>query len=147
MKDSKLFPCYSIPMRDFLTKKGLKYELVGLHPKTQDMFWVYIKDYKLIQAIPDGNISSTLSNGRHYSCGYVWFYKKDYYDGCFNDIDCSALKFNQPIVQYDINGRLIEKYSNIPDAAKVLGVNNYSIYRVAIGERKSIKGFTYKFLN
>lgn len=106
-----------------------------------------IKQASIVTNIPDGNISSTLSNGRHYSCGYVWFYKKDYYDGCFNDIDCSALKFNQPIVQYDINGQLIEKYSNIPDAAKVLGVNNYSIYRVAIGERKSIKGFTYKFLN
>ena len=47
MKQSKLFPCYSIPMRDFFTLKGIRYELVGLHPKSHKMFWVYIKSNKL----------------------------------------------------------------------------------------------------
>lgn len=47
MKQSKLFPCYSIPLRNFLTFKGIKYELVGLHPETQKMFLVYIKNKKL----------------------------------------------------------------------------------------------------
>ena len=47
MKQSKLFPCYSIPLRDFLTSHGVRYELVGLHPETHKMFWVYIKDEKL----------------------------------------------------------------------------------------------------
>ena len=47
MKQSKLFPCYSIPMRDFLTSKGIRYELVGLHPKSHKMFWVYIKSNEL----------------------------------------------------------------------------------------------------
>ena len=47
MKNSKLLPCYSIPMRDFLTSQGIRYELVGLHPTSKAMFWVYIKDEKL----------------------------------------------------------------------------------------------------
>lgn len=47
MKISKLFPCYSIPMRDYFTSKGIKYELVGLHPTSKDMFWVYIKTTEL----------------------------------------------------------------------------------------------------
>ena len=47
MKQSKLFPCYSIPMRDFFTSKGIRYELVGLHPKSHDMFWIYIKTNEL----------------------------------------------------------------------------------------------------
>lgn len=47
MKQSKLFPCYSIPLRDFLTSKGIRYELVGLHPETHKMFWVYIKNKEL----------------------------------------------------------------------------------------------------
>ena len=47
LTQSKLFPCYFIPLRDFLSKNGVKYELVGLHPKTHKMFWVYIKDEKL----------------------------------------------------------------------------------------------------
>ena len=49
MKNSKLFPCYSIPMRDYFTSKGIKYELVGLHPTTHDMFWVYIKTPKVLE--------------------------------------------------------------------------------------------------
>lgn len=53
MKDSLLFPCYSIPMRDYLNSIGFKYELVGLHPKTYDMFWVYIKDEKLKKALKE----------------------------------------------------------------------------------------------
>lgn len=30
-------------MRKHFTSKGIKYELVGLHSKSHDMFWVYIK--------------------------------------------------------------------------------------------------------
>ena len=56
MKDSKLFPCYSIPMRDFLTSKGIRYELVGLHPKTKDMFWVYIKNELLNNAMQEWSL-------------------------------------------------------------------------------------------
>ena len=51
MKNSKLLPCYSIPMRDFLTSQGIRYELVGLHPTSKVMFWVYIKDEKLDKAL------------------------------------------------------------------------------------------------
>ena len=51
LKQSKLFPCYSIPMRDFFASKGIRYELVGLHPKSNDMFWVYIKTTELEKAM------------------------------------------------------------------------------------------------
>lgn len=51
MKNSKLLPCYSIPMRDYLSSQGIRYELVGLHPKSKVMFWVYIKDEKLDKAL------------------------------------------------------------------------------------------------
>lgn len=53
MKNSKLFPCYSIPLRDFFQSKGIRYELVGLHPTSKDMFWVYIKTDKLISAMKE----------------------------------------------------------------------------------------------
>lgn len=53
MKNSKLFPCYSIPMRDFFYSKGIRYELVGLHPESKKMFWVYIKDQKLRNAMQE----------------------------------------------------------------------------------------------
>lgn len=53
MRESKLFPCYSIPMRDFLSAKGIRYELVGLHPETKNMFWVYIKTKELDKAMQE----------------------------------------------------------------------------------------------
>lgn len=45
--DSKLFPCYSIPLRDYLKTQDIRYELVGLHPESKNMFWIYVKDGKL----------------------------------------------------------------------------------------------------
>ena len=53
MKNSRLFPCYSIPMRDFLISKGNRYELVGLHPETKRMFWVFVKDKMLLNAMSE----------------------------------------------------------------------------------------------
>ena len=47
MKESKLLPCYSVPLRDYLTSQGIRYELVGLHPISKAMFWVYIKNETL----------------------------------------------------------------------------------------------------
>lgn len=51
MTNNRIFPCYSVPMRNFFYSKGIKYELVGLHPETKKMFWVYIKDKKLEEAM------------------------------------------------------------------------------------------------
>ena len=56
MKESKLMPCYSVPMRDFLATKGIRYELVGLHTKSHAMFWVYIKDEKLDKALTEWSL-------------------------------------------------------------------------------------------
>lgn len=53
IKSSNLFPCYSIPMRDYLSFKGIRYELVGLHPESKNMFWVYIKTSKLRECLKE----------------------------------------------------------------------------------------------
>lgn len=47
MKEGKLFCCYSIPLRDYLLKNNMHYELCGCNPNTQKMFWVFIKTDKL----------------------------------------------------------------------------------------------------
>lgn len=51
MKSSQIFPCYSIPLRNYLTSLGIKYEIVGLHPKSNAMFWAYIKSEELKEAM------------------------------------------------------------------------------------------------
>ena len=38
-------------MRDYFASKGIRYELVWLHPKSHDMFWVYIKTIELEKAM------------------------------------------------------------------------------------------------
>jgi hypothetical protein len=44
---SKIFCCYSLELRKYLTSKNIRYEAVGLNPDTHRMFWAYIKDSKL----------------------------------------------------------------------------------------------------
>lgn len=49
--NKKLYCCYSIKLRDYLTKRGLRYELCALNPNSKSMFWVYIKTDALTQAL------------------------------------------------------------------------------------------------
>lgn len=55
MKKSKLFPCYSINMKNYFSEHGIKYELVGLNPYTHNMFWVYIKTPEVIHIMKEWN--------------------------------------------------------------------------------------------
>lgn len=43
----ELYCCYSLPLRKFLFKNGLKYKLAALNPNTKQLFWIYVKDKKL----------------------------------------------------------------------------------------------------
>lgn len=43
----KLYCCYSLNLRNFLYKNGLKYELAAKNPNSDKLFWVYIKNEKL----------------------------------------------------------------------------------------------------
>ena len=45
--DVVLYCCYSLNLRNFLYKNGLRYKLAALNPNSQELFWVYIKDKKL----------------------------------------------------------------------------------------------------
>lgn len=46
-KDKKIFPCYSIPLNNFLKENGLSYEIVAQNPNTGKLFFVYMYDEKL----------------------------------------------------------------------------------------------------
>lgn len=45
--DIKLYCCYSLPLRNFLYKNGLRYKLAALNPNSKKLFWGYVKDEKL----------------------------------------------------------------------------------------------------
>lgn len=40
---SKIYCCYSLELRDYLTSKGIRYDVVGLNPTSKKMFWGFIK--------------------------------------------------------------------------------------------------------
>ena len=80
----------------------------------------------------------------HYAQGYYWYDRKDYYNSKFKIMPSRFSKFYIPVDKYDKSGRLMCSYETILDAARDLGVNNYAIYSVIIGKKKSIKGFNFK---
>jgi len=53
----ELFPCYSFNLKDFLTSKGIKYKLVGLHPQSKMQFFVYIDNDEFKLAMKEWNDS------------------------------------------------------------------------------------------
>ena len=51
--DVELYCCYSLNLRNFLYKNGLRYKLAALNPNSQELFWVYIKDKKLDELLTE----------------------------------------------------------------------------------------------
>lgn len=47
MKGSKLFCCFSVPLRDFLTENNIRYEICALNEKSKKTMWVYIRTEEL----------------------------------------------------------------------------------------------------
>lgn len=47
MKNSKLYCCYSVPLRNFLSENGVRYEISAKNPNSDIYFWVYIRTEKL----------------------------------------------------------------------------------------------------
>ena len=51
MNNVELYCCYSLNLREFLYKNGLRYKLAALNPNSKSLFWVYVKDEKLDQLL------------------------------------------------------------------------------------------------
>ena len=47
MNNVELYCCYSLNLREFLYKNGLRYKLAALNPNSKSLFWVYVKDEKV----------------------------------------------------------------------------------------------------
>jgi len=43
----ELYCCYSLPLRNFLNKNGMRYKIAALNPNSKKLFWVYVKNNKL----------------------------------------------------------------------------------------------------
>lgn len=53
MDDIQLYCCYSLNLRNYLYKNGLRYKLAALNPNSKNLFWIYIKDDDLNRLLND----------------------------------------------------------------------------------------------
>ena len=51
----------------------------------------------------------------------------------------------KPVLQYDLNGNLIQKWESATEAKKKKGYNNKCISRCCLGERKTYKGYIWRY--
>lgn len=63
MDNVELYCCYSLNLREFLYKNGLRYKLAALNPNSKSLFWVYIKNEKLDKLLNEWSMNKkTISN-------------------------------------------------------------------------------------
>lgn len=67
------------------------------------------------------------------------------------EISSNNLKKNRPdtrkrVAQLDLQGNLIAEFDSIKDASKVTGIDGSSISKVALGQRKTAKGFVWQYI-
>lgn len=48
---SCLFCCYSKELKNFLSILGFRYEVCGLNPNSNSMFWAYMRSEELHEAL------------------------------------------------------------------------------------------------
>ena len=85
---------------------------------------------------------STCCNGKKNSAsGFVWKFIKD----SFNEFSVVKHLYKKPIVQYDVCGNFIERFSSIKEAAIKMNVQENLIARCAKGKQKTCKEFVWKF--
>jgi hypothetical protein len=47
MKNSKLYCCYSVPLRDYLIQHGIRYEICAKNPNSDILMWIFIRTEQL----------------------------------------------------------------------------------------------------
>lgn len=76
----------------------------------------------------------------------VYNYLMQAYAAGFNEGN-SRVTRTQPVSQYNAKGELIAVYPTIRQTAKEVGVDESSIKRALSGRYKTVKGFSFKYVN
>lgn len=64
MNNVELYCCYSLNLREFLYKNGLRYKLAALNPNSKSLFWVYVKDEKLDKLLSEWSANKQVTSNR-----------------------------------------------------------------------------------
>jgi hypothetical protein len=60
MNDVELYCCYSLNLREFLYKNGMRYKLAALNPNSKSLFWVYVKNEKLDKLLNEWSMNKQI---------------------------------------------------------------------------------------
>lgn len=60
----ELYCCYSLNLREFLYKNGMRYKLAALNPNSKSLFWVYVKDEKLDKLLNEWSANKKIASNQ-----------------------------------------------------------------------------------
>lgn len=116
----------------------------------------FIKKYNSISeaeretGIPNSNISKAAKGIERAVAGsYQWRYtKEDYINPYIRTCHFKEkpVHCKKPVAQYDLNGKLINKFESIKEASEQTKVNKNSIGMVCNGQRKTAGKYIWKFI-
>lgn len=58
MSNKPLYCCYSVPLMNYLTDNGVKYEVVALNKNTNNTMWIYLRNEKLNKLLKEWSLGS-----------------------------------------------------------------------------------------
>ena len=64
MNNVELYCCYSLNLREFLYKNGMRYKLAALNPNSKSLFWVYVKDEKLDKLLNEWSMNKKTASSQ-----------------------------------------------------------------------------------
>lgn len=64
MDNVELYCCYSLNLREFLYKNGMRYKLAALNPNSKSLFWVYVKDEKLDRLLNEWSMNKKTASAQ-----------------------------------------------------------------------------------
>lgn len=64
MDNVELYCCYSLNLREFLYKNGLRYKIAALNPNSKSLFWVYVKNEKLDKLLNEWSMNKKIASNQ-----------------------------------------------------------------------------------
>lgn len=64
MNNVELYCCYSLNLREFLYKNGMRYKLAALNPNSKSLFWVYVKNEKLDKLLSEWSMNKNIASNQ-----------------------------------------------------------------------------------
>lgn len=129
-------------------KKTKKYEII----KQYDLFGNFLKNWRSIgEAASSLNLNKNtigiaLKGAQYQAGGFQWKYGNEEDSSSIEDITNKVYLF-YGIIQKDLNGNIINKYSNAQEAAKAMNTTSKNIIAACQhkNNRKTAKGFIWEY--